>query len=69
MGEKDKEKYACKQCGSIEFISQERSVYDVFLAEDNKLSFQTQEFNDTEELKLFCRDCGAELTFDDNDLQ
>jgi len=56
MGEQeDKEKYACPHCGCNEYLTA-LNAYDVYVAMDDKLHFQSHEIAD-DEIQLFCRDC------------
>jgi DNA-directed RNA polymerase subunit RPC12/RpoP len=62
-----KEKYACKTCGSYEFVSNPNR-YDIFVAEKGKLILKKSEFIN-EENALFCRECSEKLIFVEEDLE
>jgi len=52
---KDSKKYACPNCGGVEYITN-LNVYDIYMASDGKLRWQKSE-PACGELTLFCRDC------------
>ena len=53
-------KYACKECGSDEVMSQ-FDTYQVFRAEDDKLVHLRSEFPVTGLLALYCNMCGEQI--------
>ena len=51
----DKPKYACPHCGEIEYVTR-LNTYDIYVAKDDGLRFQSQELCDNE-FQLHCRQC------------
>ncbi len=62
----EKEKYACKSCDCVEFVTQPNK-YDIFVAENNKLLLQKTEFIN-EEFEFFCRECSEKLEFEEEEV-
>lgn len=60
-----KPKYACPECGGVEFVSAPNS-WDRYLADGDGLFWQATDGGD-DELKLYCRECGerAPLNFEE----
>jgi len=52
-------KFKCSKCGSEEFITQPNR-YDCLRFVNEQFQVEKSEFTN-EEIRVFCRDCGAEI--------